>query len=309
MDHSDATSPIDYIRVDYDKPTAHPFIDALLESRPPAKKLSPLLDHVKPYLGNPISVAFRKYTKSKYTSYRHQRLAGYALQVYDACNVITSIPGLKHYFSSTNDMRTKMLSSLHRQDSGGTFPRVSSPYSVKECAVMIGLAMTNTHSGEITHEDGSFRSPWLCASHRAEGIGGSQKEGKSCHTRATSTISLGTQYLEPRSIAMACANYSTSARKSPCDASEITFEIPDVGFRLTLRNTTRPAPDYPVWSFLRFFTSSQSKLKVVASHKAAKPIWLDVKIEVDFLGPDPASLTSISSPLFTAFPGGAYPGR
>lgn len=98
---SDGTSPLEHIEIDYDKPPADVFLDAILESLESyiwyseyIVAINLLLDRPdNAKIWEPIFTFFTRYTESDLTSQRHRNLARLILSVSDALYIIPSASG------------------------------------------------------------------------------------------------------------------------------------------------------------------------------------------------------------------------
>ncbi|KAK8235123.1 heterokaryon incompatibility protein-domain-containing protein [Phyllosticta capitalensis] len=225
--HLDGTSPVDYIEVDYDKPPAHALIDAVLESRPDPKEIFQSIrefwrQHAE-LSQKPLSETLMDYLKSEQTSIRHKRLFD---TVCGFCNP-SKMDNISVLFQS---LRWKRLIV------DGRFLD-----TVQDSAIMIGMSLR----GEFDKERKTYQSEcwknfrkqyvrhssWLCAAH------GTSNRSRQCQVRGQSTIAINAVC---RNIFKKCKHYHDSLGQQPsCDISEMTFEIPEVGFQLIINRRTQ----------------------------------------------------------------------
>ncbi|KAK8226980.1 heterokaryon incompatibility protein-domain-containing protein [Phyllosticta capitalensis] len=241
--HLDGTSPTDYIKVDYDKPPAHALIDAVLESRPDPKEIFQSIrefwrQHAE-LAQKPLSETLMDYLKSEQTSIRHKRLATYILQVYDGLynvRIFDTVCGC--CAPSKVDSISVLFQSLRWK---GLIVDGRFLDTVQDSAIMIGMSLSREFDKErrAYHSEcwKNFRkqyakhSSWLCAAH------GTSNRSRKCQVRGQSTIATNAVC---RDIFKKCKHYHASPGQQPsCDMSEMTFEIPEVGFQLIFNRQTQ----------------------------------------------------------------------
>ncbi|KAK8249304.1 hypothetical protein IWZ00DRAFT_488713 [Phyllosticta capitalensis] len=304
-DHVDGTSPVDYIDVDYGKPTAEVILDALFESRVPTSNehfltyaAGMLLEKDNVMIQEPVFELFKRYINSDRTSERHKELARLTMQSYDAMNNLLWLIAS----DTSSDHREKQLPD--QQSMRGLYGRILQSFdpvlmpTPQQSAVMIGLALVSeincqrpktVDSGSVA---GPWRKPvltspvWRCDKHQ---VRYPREEENKNHAEFYKWIASGRRGPEPigvtgssgfkaanfdgRQAAKACLEYSAS---QPCDASTLLFKIPEVGFRLTFQ-TSGMANNGQVWAScllgigFNFRTDSDGDEKMLLAPAIDKP--------------------------------------
>lgn len=176
----DGTSPLEHIEIDYDKPLADVFLDAILESYESWTCYTAYLTAIDLLLGRPdntkiwepIFTFLTRYTESNRTSQRHKELAKIFLSVSDALYLIASTPGSPPRNWSTYHAFCKLVPTLVSALCGEHIERTA-----QSSAAMLGVALTLAkydHELIRMFEDRKAcrrsiveaGSPWRCAAHR-----------------------------------------------------------------------------------------------------------------------------------------------
>ncbi|KAK8212702.1 heterokaryon incompatibility protein-domain-containing protein [Phyllosticta capitalensis] len=313
-DHMDGTSPVDYIDVDYSKPTAEVILDALLESRVPTEEeyfltctAGMLLEWGNIMMGNitieePLHELFKKYLRSNRTSERHKSLARLAMQSYDALNGLLWL-----MTSNANSNRFQEEQPPDLKSMRGLFGRILRSFdpvlmpTPQQSAIMIGLALVSEIncqrprtsdfvSAAAPCPEPEWTSPvWRCKKHQVKYP---EEEESRNYAKYPKWITHGERGPEPvgatgssefnapnfnlRHFAKACPEYSAS---QPCNASTMLFKIPEVGFRLTFqvvqRAITGPWHVCLLGMGFNFWTDSDGDEKMLLAPATDKPLELD----------------------------------
>lgn len=178
--HSEGTSPLEHIEIDYDKPPADVFLDAMLES----------LKHYAFYTDYPLAIALllerpdnakiwepiftflARYTESSRTSQRHRNLARLILSVSDALYIIPSTSGSPPVNCYTDDVFLNLITTIRSAFSAGDVE-----LTVEFSAFMLGLGislkiyderMSGMSEDWIACRRSTVQasSPWRCAAHQ-----------------------------------------------------------------------------------------------------------------------------------------------
>lgn len=221
-DHHDGSSPLENIQVDYDKPTLHVMLDALLESSPPLKTYNDARLILGPRDTCDNLALLESYIMSSKTTPRHRDFADFTLQTLEAFDIIKSIPGRLEQWK-TNQIIGKLLLTVAMSKFNPT---------LAQSAVLAGILIarnTKAHLHAVKahrRRRGEESSPWRCTFHRA-------------HNTCAETVRLNEEVVgtvfapwEREEIVNACAEQSQS-----CDGSTMTFEIAQAGLRLLVTTT------------------------------------------------------------------------
>lgn len=230
--HDDGSLPVDNIKVDYDKPIMHVFLDAAFESSPPLKWFASgfLPRDLREGFGTDSNLSrLQSYIASSRTTQRHRKLARRALETLDAFEIIGLIMD-----NALESMTVGLLCSAATK-------RLK-PTSAQSAA-LIGIGLVQGYKVGVNaskarcdaaktrrHLRSMASSPWRCNAHRSHNGG---------HTGLGSNeVVVGRVDYEWKSkdVAKACGERSQS-----CDGSSLTFEIPQIGFRVLLGTAIGPS--------------------------------------------------------------------
>lgn len=178
----DGTSPLEQIEIDYNKPPADVFLDAILESHPGlsehedyGKAIDLLLERPdNTPIWEPIFTFLKRYSGSNRTSQRHRELAKIVVSVSDAFYFIASTSGSP----PGNWFAHKAFRDNFLPAAGSAFFARESQRTARFNAVVLGVAL----SFEIFDEEKAKKmyeswmaerpcrdvasSPWRCAAHQ-----------------------------------------------------------------------------------------------------------------------------------------------
>ena len=232
--HDDGTSPTDHMEVSYDKRPFEVFYDMAFELLAPWDKYPGILLSLRKLLfcgpgeAGPDHDDVRRleeYARGSRTSNRHARFADLALLVLDAANAI--IPFMVPNFQEWTKAARALLKSATQSRLKPT---------LHQNAAVVGLVLTvlheELHSSWKAYDRESKMgdelprsSGWRCAAHRDEGYPIISKDLQEC-SQAQFT-------LDASLVTKACGRHSRS-----CNRSMMSFEIPEIGFRLIITPDT-----------------------------------------------------------------------
>lgn len=221
-DHGDGSSPVEHIQVDYDKPIMHVLLDAMFESTPPLTEYKLATSCLGPWNTYDGLSLLEGYITSSTTMQRHRDFARFALQCFEAFNIIKSVPGAPNPYLMS-DVIDDLISSAAMTGWKPTW---------RESAALIGLLLAKWSMGPLDHwkahrrRRGQASSPWRCAVHQSSngGRGASESYGVTAGVTTMAVWSL-------KGVVDACEGQSRS-----CDGSTMTCEIPQIGLRLSLES-------------------------------------------------------------------------
>lgn len=226
-DHDDGSSPGDHIKIDYDKPELHVFLDALLESSPPLEWYrvgyrSPE-SWGAPAGGFDVVSRLEGYMMSSTTTQRHQKLARFALKALKAIEIL----GLVSFFRPLMVHSNSLLESMARTKLKPT---------LDQSAALVGIMLTGWCEANAetagSHCDvlmanrlrrGLASSPWRCKAH--------QSHYGDYISPASNEVEIGCVSVKWN---LEAAVQACGKKSQTCDASTMTFEIPGIGFRMLL---------------------------------------------------------------------------
>lgn len=184
---SDGTSPLRHIEIDYGKPSADVFFDAILESHPEwnidgaasyRTAINLLLerpDNTTTWEPRAIFTFLTRYTESDRTSQRHKQLAKLVLSVSDALYFLASISRSPPGNRQTGQAFSELVMWL-----GSDIPlRRTAQHNAVILGVALALAIENKRETTKMFEDWkacrhsrvAASSPWRCAAHRLSAHG------------------------------------------------------------------------------------------------------------------------------------------
>ncbi|KAK2606540.1 hypothetical protein N8I77_005282 [Diaporthe amygdali] len=228
-DHDDGSSPVEIIHVDYDKPVLYVLLDAMFESSPPLAEYRLATLCLGPWNTYDSLLLLKGYISSSTTISRHKDFATYALQAFEAFNIIKSVPGAPHPYHMS-DITDDLFTSAAERDWKPTW---------RQSAALIGILLARWTRSPIDHwkahrqRRGEVPSPWRCATHRS--LNGEHADLGSYEvvTRLPTKRSWdhkGARNWDCEGVVSACGEQSQS-----CDGSTMTCEMPQVGFRLLVQ--------------------------------------------------------------------------
>ncbi|KAH7155780.1 heterokaryon incompatibility protein-domain-containing protein [Dactylonectria estremocensis] len=227
----DGTSPVDHIHVDYDKPLCDVMLDAVFESQPPLYLYEGVAKVLLDYTECNIDV-LELYRDDNKTSKRHSELADVTLQVFDAMHMIMNALHTLHSGWCLRHAYRNLFPSLEHKEFVPT---------QLDRAVFIGVTLAFGVGGEnsalLDENWEKLRrprlkgSPWRCEHHKdAAGTGSiSNADGWDAD--------LYDAPWDLESIAKACGNENADVQS--CDGSCMTFELPNIGFRMVIETGER----------------------------------------------------------------------
>lgn len=222
-------SPLtDHIRVDYARRPVDVLFDAVFEAYPRFGHTQFLLQELETSFGRAEdghgiradAQALAGYLRERGISERHVQLASVALHVYEAARVAVSQLALSSIIWREITKRIG-LDFLQRSYKGPEWP--SSP---ARHAAFVGFNLTMDR--DPLCEDRQTlglqgqASPWLCSAH-----GEVKEPGPVLNTLGAVT----TFAFDTRRLARLCARHSL---ESGCDVSRVDFDMPDIGFRMSM---------------------------------------------------------------------------
>lgn len=227
--NEDGSSPTDYIRVDYARRPVDVLFDAVFEACPPFYDTRGILQDLETSFGRAEDAhgiradgqALKGYLLERGISERHVQFASLALRVYEAARVAMSRLAIS---SETWSEITKNIGlAFFRRFVRRPSSRRSSP---SRHAAFVGFNLTMDCDPLV--EDGQNQglqgpaSPWLCSAHREV-----RKRRP-----VLNTLGAVTKFaFDTRNLGRLCARHSL---ESGCDVSRVDFDMPDIGFRMTV---------------------------------------------------------------------------
>lgn len=226
-DHDDGSSPGDHIKIDYDKPELHVFLDALLESSPPLEWYRVGCRSPKswgaPAEGFDVVSRLEGYMMSSTTTQRHQKLARIALEALKAFEVLGLVP------FSLGSHSPALLETMAMTKLKPTLDQSAALVGIMLAGWCEANAETAGSHCDVLMENrprrGLASSPWRCKAHPSDYgdyIGPRSNEVEIGHVLKKWNLEAAVQ---------ACGKKSQT-----CDASTMTFEIPGIGFRMLLES-------------------------------------------------------------------------
>lgn len=237
-DHSDGTSPKDHIAVDYKKSAVDVFFDTIFETRAPLNEYPTLLRELDFILddkcGNrPLDMHFplAEYLKGYAVSDRHKTLATTASRVNDATRMLQMNLTPRH--QSNEDCPSSFSSKASHIFDNALMQPDADILTLSHHAAVVGFLLEVVR--DAPKRDKNHRvegpSPWRCAVHGAQQhYPGSEYIG---------VLKAHFYFSSSTNLVAVCGEQCDS-----CDASELVFEMLEIGFFLRIEVEES---DSPVW--------------------------------------------------------------